>query len=303
MEGVSPLIRPAAVSQLFTESADRAVEQQPVPLDVRWRLTGPSALSDYRAGHLPGAVFVDLDTALADPPGHAGRHPLPEPDRLIDTLAGLGVGPRSAVIAYDDADGSVAARAWWLLRWLGFPPDQVKVLDGGYAAWVAAGYPVTTDEPNRPPARLVGLWPGAMPVLDAHGAADVAHSGVLLDARAPARYRGETEPIDPRAGHIPGARNAPSGDHLGPDGYWRSAGELAARFERLGVSADVPVGAYCGSGVTACSVVLAMEYAGVRTPERPAALYAGSWSNWCADPARPVAVVAVGARPGAGSAR
>jgi len=302
MVGVSPLIRPAALADLLTLAPASGA---PVLLDVRWRLTGPPAHPDYLVGHLPGAVFVDLGEVLADPPGPAGRHPLPDTARLVESLAAAGVGIDSTVVAYDDADGSVAARAWWLLRWLGLPPERVMVLDGGWAAWVAEGHPVSGEvpEPRRgdlasclPPADEIG-GVGGMPVLDADAAADLARDGTLLDARAPARYRGETEPVDPRAGHIPGALNAPFSEHLGPDGHWRPPAELAERFRRLGVGPDEDVGAYCGSGVTACSVVLAAEYAGVRAPHRPVALYTGSWSHWSADPGRPVAV---GASPGSG---
>jgi thiosulfate/3-mercaptopyruvate sulfurtransferase len=253
----------------------------PVVLDVRWRLTGPPGRTDHVAGHVPGAVFLDLDTDLAAPPGPAGRHPLPDPAALQATLRAAGVRTGVPVVAYDDRDGSVAARAWWLLRWAGH--SDVAVLDGGYAAWTEEGRPVDTTEPRPEPGDVV-VTPGGLPVLDADQAAELARTGVLLDARAPERYRGDVEPIDPRAGHVPGARNAPFAGHVGPDGRWLSPAELAARFAELGVTADTRVGAYCGSGVTASSVVLALELAGV-----PAALYAGSWSNWSADPARPVA--------------
>jgi thiosulfate/3-mercaptopyruvate sulfurtransferase len=260
-------------------------ERPPVVLDVRWRLTGPPAREDYGKGHLPGAVFLDLDTDLAAAPGPAGRHPLPEPAALQATLRAAGIHTGDRVIAYDDRDGSVAARAWWLLRWAGH--DDVAILDGGYAAWAEEGRPVTADVPSPASGDIV-VTPGGMPVLDADRAAALAGgAGLLLDARAPERYRGDVEPVDPRAGHVPGARNAPFAAHVGPDGRWRTPAELAARFREFGVSPDAPVGAYCGSGVTASSVVLAIEVSGVL--DGPAALYAGSWSNWSADPARPVA--------------
>lgn len=260
--------------------------QSPTVLDVRWRLGGPPGVEDYRRGHLPGAVFVDLDTELAAPPGPAGRHPLPEAAALAATLRAAGVGAGRPVVVYDAADGSVAARAWWLLRWAGHP--EVAVLDGGYAAWTGEDRPVTTDEPTPAPGDFE-VHPGQMPVLDADAAGALATDGVLLDARAPERFRGDVEPVDPRAGHIPGARNAPFSGHLGADGRWRPAADLAQRFTDLGVHAAEPVGAYCGSGVTASSVVLALEVAGLTTAEAPAALYAGSWSNWSADPDRPAA--------------
>jgi len=280
----------------------------PVLLDVRWRLGGPPARVDYDAGHLPGARYVDLDTELASAPGAGGRHPLPDPHEFGAALRRAGVRGDRPVVVYDAADGSIAARAWWLLRWIGH--TEVAVLDGGYAAWVGDGRTISVE-----PGPITGqdgaesgpvgdaadeAWsdvevrPGAMPVLTADAAAALARDGVLLDARAAARYRGDTEPIDPKAGHIPGARNAPATDHVGADGHWLGAEELAARFADLGARPGEPVGAYCGSGVTAASVVLALEVAGVTTRERPAALYAGSWSHWCTED-RPVAT---GADPG-----
>jgi thiosulfate/3-mercaptopyruvate sulfurtransferase len=185
------------------------------------------------------------------------------------------------VVVYDDADGSVAARAWWLLRWAGH--DDVAVLDGGYAAWTADGHPVSV-EPASPEPGDVEVRPGGLPVLDADEAAALARDGLLLDARAAARYSGETEPVDPRAGHIPGAVNAPFAGHTA-DGRWRTPEELADRFAGLGLRPGEPVGAYCGSGVTASSVVLALEIAG----HPGAGLYAGSWSHWSRDPGRPAA--------------
>jgi thiosulfate/3-mercaptopyruvate sulfurtransferase len=280
---VSPLDLAADLERGF---ADRTVV-----LDVRWRLGGPPGRAEHAAGHVPGAVFVDLDTELAAPPGTGGRHPLPEPSRLQEVLRRAGVSEGSRVVAYDHADGSVAARAWWLLRWAGLPADRVAVLDGGWAAWREEGLPVSTEEPAPEPGDVV-VRPGAMPVLDADAAAALARSGVLLDARAGERYRGEVEPVDPRAGHIPGARSAPSAGNVGHDGRWQEPGDLAERFRELGVepgSGPEAVGAYCGSGVTASSLVLALEYAGLTAPEKPAALYAGSWSDWSTDPDRPAA--------------
>ncbi|GAA3037954.1 sulfurtransferase [Actinokineospora globicatena] len=257
----------------------------PVLLDVRWRLGGPPGREDYAAGHLPGAVFLDLDTDLAAPPGDGGRHPLPRPDDLQAALRAAGVRTGHPVVVYDADNGSVAARAWWLLRWAGH--NDVAVLDGGYAAWVADDGESSTVVPSPEPGD-VEVRAGAMPVLDADEAAALAVDGVLLDARAPERYRGEVEPIDPRAGHVPGAVNAPFSGHTGPDGRWLAPTELANHFADLGVDGR-PVGAYCGSGVTASSVVLALEVAGVTSPDNPAALYAGSWSHWSRDPNRPAA--------------
>jgi thiosulfate/3-mercaptopyruvate sulfurtransferase len=265
------------------ELAALPAAERPAVLDVRWRLGGPPGAESYRDGHLPGAVFVDLDTVLASPPGEGGRHPLPDPADLQRELRKAGVGTGRPVVVYDDADGSIAARAWWLLRWAGH--QDVAVLDGGYAAWITDGGAVTAEVPVPEPGDIE-VVPGGMPVLSADEAAALARAGVLFDARARARYAGETEPVDPRAGHIPGAVNAPSAEHVGADGRWRTPADLADRFAALGLRDDAPAGAYCGSGVTASSVVLALEVAGRAAP---AALYAGSWSHWSRDLERPAA--------------
>ncbi|MDQ3789205.1 MAG: sulfurtransferase, partial [Actinomycetota bacterium] len=202
---------------------------------------------------------------------------------LQRVLRAAGVRDGHPVVVYDADNGSIAARLWWLLRWAGH--DQVRVLDGGFAAWSAEGHPVTTDVPEPEPGDIT-VRPGHRPVVDADGAAELARAGLLLDARAPERYRGDVEPIDPKAGHVPGAVNAPFATHTGAAGRWRTPEELAEHFAKLGVEGERPVGAYCGSGVTATSVLLALEVAGVTDR---AALYAGSWSNWSADPNRPVA--------------
>ncbi|HEY0637746.1 MAG TPA: sulfurtransferase [Pseudonocardiaceae bacterium] len=293
---MQPLISAAVLAEHMVSS------RPPTVLDVRWSLVGPPASQLYAEGHLPGAVFMDLDTDLADPPGAGGRHPLPDPARLRDALRRAGVRTGHPVVAYDAADGSVAARLWWLLRWAGH--RAVSVLDGGYAAWVDEGRPVSTDVPVVVPGDIE-VRPGGMPVMDAGEAAGLAAAGVLVDARAAARFRGETEPIDPRAGHIPGAVNSPATEHLGTDGRWLPAAELARRYAALGVRPGATVGAYCGSGVTATAVVLALEVAQLTGPERPAALYSGSWSHWCTDPTRPVATgpaVGGGDASGAGPA-
>jgi thiosulfate/3-mercaptopyruvate sulfurtransferase len=252
----------------------------PTLLDVRWTLTGPPAASLYAEGHLPGAVFVDLDRDLAGPPGAGGRHPLPDPAAFQAAMRRLGVRDGHPVVAYDAADATTAARAWWLLRYYGH--DDVRVLDGGLRAWVGAGLPVVADVPDVVPGDFTAR-PGALPVLDAVGAAEVAANGVLLDARAPERYRGETEPIDPVAGHVPGAVSAPTSGNVAADGTLLPAAALRERFATLGTGGSRPVGAYCGSGVTASQLVLALDVAGI-----PAALYAGSWSEWITDPSRPV---------------
>ncbi|MFL6074176.1 MAG: sulfurtransferase [Mycobacteriales bacterium] len=258
----------------------------PVVLDVRWRLAGPPGEADYRAGHVPGAAYLDLDTDLSDPPGPRGRHPLPAADRLTAALRRAGVCADRPVVAYDDGDLVPAARAWWVLRWAGHP--DVRVLDGGWAGWTAAGLPTSAGVPAEGGGDFT-VRPGRLPTVDAAGAAELAGSGLLLDVRAAPRYRGETEPVDPVAGHIPGAVNAPAAGNLGPDGRLRPVEELRARYAALGAVPGARVGAYCGSGVTAAQQVLVLALVGV-----DAVLYPGSWSEWVADPSRPVAV---GERP------
>ncbi len=279
MGSMHPVITPRELAVLLTGP------DAPAVVDVRWSLTGPPGRAGYQAGHLPGAVFLDVDSDLAGPPGLDGRHPLPEPAALQATLRAAGVSATTSIVAYDAADSSVAARLWWLLRWAGH--REVAVLDGGIAAWRTAGLPVTV-EVSRPQPGTITLRPGAMPVLDAAQAAALARDGVLLDARAAPRYRGETEPVDPRAGHIPGATNAPFPELTDAQGCWLPPTRLRELAQRWGVG-DAEVGAYCGSGINACALVLGLERAGVTTRQRPAALYAGSWSQWCTDTARPVA--------------
>jgi thiosulfate/3-mercaptopyruvate sulfurtransferase len=244
--------------------------QPPTVLDVRWTLAKDGRVA-YAAGHLPGAVFADLDDDLCGQPGAGGRHPLPDPAALETALRRLGVRAGHPVVVYD-AGGvnptGAAARAWWTLRWAGI--EDVRVLDGGFAAWVAAGEPVTSDTPQPPPGDVT-VRPGGMPVWTEAEASDP--DNVLLDARIPQRYRGELEPVDPVAGHIPGARNLPAAETVDEHGRLRA---LDVGGERLG--------AYCGSGVTAAQLVLALHEQGV-----PAALYVGSWSHWITDPRRTVA--------------
>ncbi|MFL6139469.1 MAG: sulfurtransferase [Frankiaceae bacterium] len=262
-------------------AAALAGDAPPAVLDVRWSLTGPPGRDAYDGGHVPGACFVDLDRDLADPPGPRGRHPLPGERRFEAVMRAAGVRDDGTVVVHDAADGTSAARAWWLLRYHGHP--DVRLLDGGFAAWRAAGQPVS-QEPCAPRAGDFTARPGQLPVLDAAAAARLAAEGVLLDARAAERYRGEVEPVDPVAGHVPGAVSAPTTANVAADGRLLPAGELLARFAALGARPGVPVGAYCGSGVTAAHEVLALEVAGI-----PAALYPGSWSEWIADSSRPVA--------------
>ena len=256
-----------------------------VVLDVRWALTTantPAGRQDYDAGHVPGAFFVDLDTELAAPPGDGGRHPLPDPAVVQAVLRRAGITEHSRVVVHDARESYAAARAWWVLRWLGI--SDVRVLDGGYAAWLAAGLPVSTEEPADRHGDVV-VQPGRLPTLDAAGAAALARDGLLLDARAPERYAGETEPIDPVAGHVPGAVNSPTTEWLAEDGTFR--GDLAEHWATVTDGVDLgsgPVGVYCGSGVTAAHEMLALAELGVDS-----VLYPGSWSEWIRDPSRPVA--------------
>ena len=250
-------------------------------LDVRWSLTGPPGIDDYLAGHLPHAAFVDLDRDLSAPPGAGGRHPLPDAWSFTAAMRNAGVSSKRPVVVYDAGNSMAAARAWWLLRYFGH--GHVSVLDGGFAGWIAAGYPVATQPVAGGHGDFVAT-PGGMALIDAAGAAKLAEAGVLLDSRAPERYRGESEPVDPVAGHIPGARNRPTTVNVDDQGRFRSADDLREGFQQIGVDGAAQVGAYCGSGVSAAHQVLALELAGY-----PAALYAGSWSEWITDPSRPVA--------------
>jgi 3-mercaptopyruvate sulfurtransferase SseA len=253
-----------------------------VLLDVRWALGDDRGHGNYLDGHLPGAVFVDLESELADPPSAAeGRHPLPSLQRLQAAARRWGIHDGDRIVAYDATGGLAAARAWWLLRWGGLA--DVRLLDGGLDAWLRAGGPVETGDvvPERGDVMLTG---GGMPVLSIDQAARLPSSGLLLDARAGERYRGEVEPVDPRAGHVPGALSAPTTENLAADRTFRPAAELAERFAALGVQPGATVGVYCGSGVTAAHEIVALAVAGI-----DAALWPGSWSQWSADLTRPAA--------------
>ncbi|MGJ5752818.1 thiosulfate/3-mercaptopyruvate sulfurtransferase [Streptomyces puniciscabiei] len=262
-------------------------DRPPVLLDVRWQLSVAKAAgapafdgrAEYAAGHIPGAVFVDLDRELAAEPGENGRHPLPDLAEFGAAMRRAGVSAGRPVVVYDGGQGWAAARAWWMLRWTGHP--DVRVLDGGLPSWrgeLSTEVPDAAEGDFRPEPAAAGL-------LDADGAAALARAGVLLDARAGERYRGEVEPVDRVGGHIPGAVSAPTTENVGPDGRFLPADELRDRFKALGVSGDTEVGVYCGSGVSGAHEVLALAVAGI-----PAALYVGSWSEWSSDPTRPVAV-------------
>jgi thiosulfate/3-mercaptopyruvate sulfurtransferase len=254
--------------------------------DVRWSLAGPPGADLYATGHIPGAVFLDAAGELSSPGEGAGRHPLPSGGKLSAVLGRSGIGDEHAVVAYDDAGGSIASRLWWLFRHFGHD-GRCAILDGGLRAWADAGRALTTDVPAHPPTTWTPRT-ARDDVVDADEVAAMADA-VVLDARAVERYRGETEPIDPRAGHIPGARSAPWSGNLQPDGRFRPAPELRERYAALGATTR-PVVAYCGSGLNATHDLLALELAGIGG----ARLYAGSWSDWSSDSARPVAV---GARP------
>jgi thiosulfate/3-mercaptopyruvate sulfurtransferase len=256
--------------------------------DVRWYLGEPErGQREYTLGHLPGAVFVDLDADLAEHRPDAGRHPLPDPGRLRDRLAGLGIGSDHAVVAYDDQKGAVAARLWWMLDRLGHP--NVSVLDGGLQAWLAAGGRLTSEVPSFPPASLElrDAWTGT---IDRPALTERSGGLLLLDVRAPERYRGEIEPVDPVAGHIPGAVNAPIGGNTGSDGRFHEAARLAERYRELGVHPSTPVVVSCGSGVNACQAALALRISGLPDP----LLYPGSYSDW-STAGMPIAV---GTEPG-----
>ncbi len=250
-------------------------------VDCRWYLgepdRGPTA---YREAHIPGAVYVHLDRDLSAPSG-PGRHPLPEPKDFVRTLGAKGIAPATTVVAYDDRGGAIAARLWWMLRDLGH--EKVAVLDGGLAAWPRDL--LESGEVSPPAAEYVPATTGAMPRIDRTELADRLATSLTLDARARERYLGEDEPVDPVAGHIPSAVSAPLTDNLRLDGGFKSPQELAARFRELGAGAGTPVVSYCGSGVTACHNILAMELAGFEV----GALYPGSWSDWSTS-GMPVAV-------------
>lgn len=258
-----------------------------VVVDCRFDLSRPEAGENaWRAGHIPGARYAHLDRDLAGPrlPG-SGRHPLPDPPQLTALFSCWGIGAETQVVAYDDSGGAIAARLWWLLRWLGHAP--VALLDGGWQAWLAAGLPVSATPAPAPAARDFHATAGCMPVADAAGIESRLGDPrlLLLDVRAPARYRGAVEPIDPVAGHIPGARNRPCSENLDERGCFRSPAALAAEFRQLiGGRAMSDVVVTCGSGVTACHGLFALELAGLPG----ARLYPGSWSEWIADPRRPV---------------
>ncbi len=277
---MSPLIGAA-------DLAARASDGRVRIADCRWYLGEPERGREaYATAHLPGAVYVDLERDLSAQAG-PGRHPLPEPAEFAARMSALGIGSEHTVVAYDDRSGAVAARLWWMLRRVGH--REALVLDGGLAAWQAASLPLTADVPNHPPAtlRVTGAWDGTLSRDEVRARLG---SLVLLDARAPARYRGDEEPIDPVAGHIPTATNVQYEGNLDDDGRFLDPAALAARYQAAGAGGDGPVVVYCGSGVTACHDILALEVAGFGD----ALLYPGSWSDW----STAGFPVATGTRPG-----
>jgi len=282
----TPLIDAATLAERLAQGVPTVL------LDTSFDLADPAAGERaYKQGHLPGAHYLHLDRDLADhapaPDGRfRGRHPLPSTEVFAATLGRLGIGRATAVVIYDRQGGMYAARAWWMLRWLGH--ENAAVLDGGLTAWVAAGHPLDAGPPPEPAA--APPYPIGSPLVRTVDA-DTLAAGLgrvrLIDARAPERFRGEVEPLDPVAGHIPGALNRPFKDNLDATGRFRPPAELRAAFEPLlaGRPASEVVH-QCGSGVTACHNLLAMEAAGLPG----SALYPGSWSEWCAESSRPVAI-------------
>ena len=279
------------MSELLVDAAWLVQNRDEVVVaDVRWAPAFGSAEAErlFSAGHIPGAVFLDVDRDLAGPAftGGPGRHPLPSPEGFAQTLARAGIGDEDTVVAYDDVGGAYAARLWWMLEATG---RRCAVLDGGLGAWPG---PLETGAAQPRPSAEVAVrpWPSEL-LADADDVRDALTAGaIVLDARAGDRYRGETEPFDPVAGHVPGARSAPWTENLGAGGLLRPSGELRERFEALGVHDASNAVSYCGSGVTAAHDILAMRIAGLGM----ARLYEGSWSDWVHDPSR---LVATGEEP------
>jgi thiosulfate/3-mercaptopyruvate sulfurtransferase len=276
------LITPRELAALIAEGAPVRV------LDVRWRLDRPDGRPEYLAGHIPGAVYVSLDDDLA---AHGeptdGRHPLPDASALQSAARRWGIDDGDTVVVYDDLKSLSAARAWWVLTDAGIA--DVRILDGALRAWTAAGLDLEEGE-VVPATGSVTLSTGHLAQVSIGGAAELAASGALLDVRAPERYRGDVEPIDPRAGHIPGSINVPTADNVDAEGRFLAPAVLRARFAEAGVDGASPVGVSCGSGVTASHAFVALRIAGL-TP----ILYPGSWSQWSNHADRPVAT---GSNPG-----
>ena len=264
-----------------TELADLIAADAVRVLDVRWKLGRTDGREEYLAGHIPGAVFVDVEQDLSRPgiPSE-GRHPLPSTEQVQEAARRWGLDDGDRVVVYDDAGGVSAARAWWLLSHGGV---DVRVLNGGYAAWKAAGGDIESGTAEYTPGMItLSDITGDSLTID-EAAAFPAH-GVLLDVRAPERFRGEVEPMDPIAGHIPGAVNLPTTVHIGADGQLLEPDALRANFADAGIDADTPVATYCGSGLTAAHTALVLAEAGI-----DAKIFHGSWSAWSNTPGRPIA--------------
>jgi len=269
--GFGPIVAPEWLRQHLGEPGLAVV-------DLRWYLDGRSGRAAYDSGHIPGAVFVDLDDICGEE--GAGRHPLPTKERFQAAVRRAGIGNGDRVVAYDDAGGSVAGRLWWLLR--SFGHGAAAVLDGGIQAW---GAPLESHRSEPPPGDFAAAEPAWADVVSYGQLRRGDVSGVLLDARAGSRYRGEQEPVDPKAGHIPGALSAPWQANLGPDGRYLPPERLRERFRGLGVDRGEDAILYCGSGVSTIQNLIALELAGLAG----ARVYAGSWSDWCSHPEAPVA--------------
>jgi len=255
-------------------------------LDVRWRLDRPDGRAEFEQGHVPGALYVDLETELAVAPVERdpqdGRHPLPSAEAFQQTARTWGIDAGDTVVVYDNAKSTSAARAWWLLRYAGI--EDVRVLDGGVRGWKNAGYPVETGPAATAPVPgSVTVAYGRLPVIPLDGVLAFAASGTLLDARAGERFRGEVEPVDPRPGHVPGAVSAPTVENTDAEGRFLTPGELRARFAALGVTTSAPVGVYCGSGITAAHEAIALTLAGFEP-----SVFPGSYSQWSNHPELPV---------------
>lgn len=267
---------------LISAPALSSVLDRMTVLDTRWQMGVATRRPAYDAGHLPGAAWVEFEGIMAGEPGAGGRHPMPQRDVFAAAMRAAGVDNDQPVVVYDDGNSLAASRCWWLLHYFG--KEDVQVLDGGYAAWVAAGLPVSTEAAQPPPGDFWPTDPGAA-LLDADGAADFAADKILFDARPADRFAGRNETVDPVAGHIPGAVSAPALANLTESGAFLSPDDLAMRFTALGIRPDGEVGVYCGSGVQATHLALALEASGIH-PQT--SVYIGSWSHWITDPERPV---------------
>ncbi|TDW31071.1 sulfurtransferase [Cryobacterium psychrophilum] len=267
-----------------TELAHELAESDTVRiLDVRWRLDRPDGHPEYLQGHIPGAVYVDLDTELASHGAATdGRHPLPSRQAIEDAARSWGINPGDSVVVYDDLNNFSAARAWWLLTYAGL--GTVRLLDGSLRAWTAAGFELAAGEESIIPGTVELGW-DQLPVTTLAEIAHLTETGVVLDARAPERYRGDVEPIDPRAGHIPGALNAPATANIDGDGRFLPGAQLREKYLAVGVQPQSPIAVYCGSGIVAAHDVVALMLAGFAPM-----LYPGSFSQWSNHPDLPVAL-------------